>query len=123
MIPAENDPESEVVVGPERLDTLFSVLSHHRRRRLLLILSDATGEVPVDDLVDDLASREGTASGRSAPADRLERIRLSLEHQHLPKLAHAGLVEWDRDDDVVAATDEVLGAADLVEFAGDAGDR
>lgn len=84
------------------MDLLFSVLSHRRRRSVLQCL----GEDPtsVEDLARLVAEDEGTASGRSSGAPRSLHVRTSLEHQHLPKLAHAGLVEWDRETETVART-------------------
>jgi hypothetical protein len=88
--------------SPERVDLLFSVLSHRRRRSILRQLGDDPR--PVDELAQRVAADEGAASGRSAGSSQLLHVRTSLEHQHLPKLVHAGLVEWDRANDEVRRT-------------------
>lgn len=68
-------------------ETTFSLLADRQRRRILAFLSekdDRTSEV--SDLVDHLV-RESL--------DR-RRVTTTLHHVHLPKLADAGVVEYDR---------------------------
>lgn len=101
--------------GEERLDVLFDVLSHRRRRLTLRFLRDRGDATAVDALVSYLVSEEGTATERSAPAERRTRVRTALEHQHLPKLAHADLVEWDRTAGTLVPTDEVGHVAELLD--------
>jgi hypothetical protein len=117
MTPPDYRPGAERRYGPDRLDTLFDVMSHRRRRTALRYLRDAGGPVAVAELAHHIADREGAASGRSAPMDRYAAILTALEHQHLPKLAHADLVEWDRSADAVVATEEAVRADDLLTFA------
>jgi hypothetical protein len=82
--------------------TLFELLASRQRRRLLFLLCDAESvEVP-----DGLQSRSTAAmangdSSRSpnrAPSD----LAVELHHTHLPKLAAAELIEWDRSAEVVS---------------------
>jgi hypothetical protein len=81
--------------------TLFELLASRQRRRLLFLLCDAESvEVP-----DGLQSRsaatmtngDSSESRRTAPSD----LAVELHHTHLPKLAAAGLIEWDQSADVV----------------------
>jgi DNA-binding transcriptional ArsR family regulator len=100
--------------SPERIDTLFRVLSD-RRRRIVLRCLDGEGR-GVDELARRVAMVEGTASGRSAPDASLHHVRTALEHQHLPKLVHAGLVEWHRTEDRVELTADAAAVRPLLEF-------
>jgi hypothetical protein len=117
MAPLDDGGRASSGYGPDRLDTLFDVMSHRRRRTALRYLRDAGEPVPVLDLARHLADSEGAASGRSAPASRYDAMRTALEHQHLPKLAHADLVEWDRRADVVEATELAARADDIMTYA------
>lgn len=63
-------------------------------------LTSTVGATTVGDLADQIALREGEHT-----RDRYERIATSLVHVHLPKLAAAGVVRYDRDADAVVALD------------------
>jgi len=79
-------------IDVSRLDDYLRLLADERKRRLLRSLLDADGD-PV----------------ALSPDDPHERAR--LHHIHLPKLADAGLIDWDRRDHLVVrgpAFDEVV---------------
>lgn len=76
-------------------DELFSVLADDRRRQILQYLADHD-RTTVTDIVDSIAV-EADASTRA-------RIAVSLVHTHLPKLADAGVLEYDERTKSVVAT-------------------
>ena len=81
------------------LDDYLRLLADGQKRRLLQSLLDADGS-PVS----------------VASADAHERAR--LHHIHLPKLADAGLIDWDPRDDIVVrgpAFDEVVPLLEAIE--------
>lgn len=84
-------------------DDLFDALSHARRRFVLQHLRSSDRPVSVDDLSSELAAWEDDASSNHASG----RVALSLLHVHLPKLADAGLVEYDEQWRRVALADDV----------------
>lgn len=75
-------------------DALFELLASERRRAVLRRLDDGEEPVPVPELVAAVVARE--ASVEFTP-DQHERVAVSLEHVHLPKLHDAGVVEYDDD--------------------------
>mgnify|MGYP006272463715 CR=1 FL=1 len=80
--------------------TLFELLANRQRRRLLFLLCDAESvEVP-----DGLQSRSATAMANGDAADARQTVpnelAVELHHTHLPKLAAADLIEWDRSAEV-----------------------
>lgn len=91
-------------------DAVFGAVSDPRRRWLLKELPTDT---PVD--VEELARRcvesgvEGTGSGTAT--DR-RRVYLAFLHVHIPKLEDSNLVEYDREDRTVRATESVPAAID-----------
>jgi DNA-binding transcriptional ArsR family regulator len=71
------------------LDALFEVLADAKRRHVLAYLDECDGDVAtVTEVRDALADDD-------ASTDERERIATRLHHAHLPKLAAAGLVEFD----------------------------
>jgi DNA-binding transcriptional ArsR family regulator len=77
------------------LSRIFELLASDRRRCALGELRAAAPEaVAVDDLADRLREREPTAADR-------DRVRIALYHKTLPRLADAGVVDFDRRADVV----------------------
>ena len=79
------------------LDTAFDLLATERRRHALYCLREADDPVPLLELADRIAEREA-----DSPADDRERIAVSLGQVHLPKLADAGVVDFDSRDQYVA---------------------
>jgi hypothetical protein len=89
-------------------ETAFELLHDDHRRAVVEILSD---ESPISRhrLTDGLADRRAHVrrdpeTERHDPAIR-HRARVALHHDHLPRLADAGLAEYDGE--IVAATPEL----------------
>lgn len=82
----------------DQLSTVCEVLSHPVRRSLLCVLRE-TGRTTVERAASRLAD-PGPRGGVRADGDRLE---VALLHVHLPKMAAAGMVEYDHDAGTVAA--------------------
>lgn len=82
--------ERTATAGSSALDELFAQLSHPLRRRVLreLLAADPGAEL----------AREDLGGGPARP----ESDRLAMYHTHLPRLAGAGYIEWDRHRDTVA---------------------
>lgn len=83
------------------LDTVFEVLSDHRRRYVLYVLYRAEGgAMTVDRLVTRVSRMEGddrNLGGEPSP----ERIADDLRERQLPKLLDAGVVEYDDRSETV----------------------
>lgn len=109
----------EVPTGLDR-DELFRLLGHERRRRTIrYLLEDEEGTADVDVLAAALADEgdDGPATG----ADR-RRVATTLTHAHLPTLEAAGVVDYERDRNRVAATPLVVAFEPYLEPTPDAAD-
>lgn len=89
----------ETTVEEPTIDQVYDVLAHDERRAILDMLASGEGELDLDELVD-LAT---TWNGVSSLDEQHYTIR--LVHQHLPKMANAGLVAYDLDAGHVSITD------------------
>ena len=88
----ENENES-ADARPLSIDAILELLSERERRKLLEYLIEAEGDTAtveglIDYLVEDEATRTGEIPSRA-------RFKTSLYHIHLPKLADAGLLDYD----------------------------
>ena len=100
-----------VTGGPQ---PLFEVLAVRRRRIVLSVLAERELPIDIGTLGQAVAEHE-----RPAPNDRaVHHVRMSLHHAHLPKLADAGLVEYDWErgvvEEAVDELDSLLGSVDAV---------
>lgn len=82
---------------PEDLsfDDIVRSLSHPIRRAVLYHLCDQL-EATIEDLTAVVAERSRPPLPPEPSSDHQERVRVSLAHVHLPKLAAAGWVVYDR---------------------------
>lgn len=97
-------------------DELYEALSRERRRRILSVLAETEGPLGVDELARAVAARERDARPADLDEADVERVRVSLYHRHVPKLADAGLVVRDDEAGHVSLTalgERVRGAATL----------
>lgn len=89
-------------------ETAFEILNDECRRAVVEILRD---DSPVSRrrLTDRLAARgvgaHGNPEHRSPDPATRYRIHVTLHHDHLPRLADVGLIDYD--DETVAATPEL----------------
>jgi len=83
-------------MAPIDLDALLRLIADRRRRRLVELLRRRGDEqTTVDELVDRL-DRGGRPAATEPPRNRVE-LGIWVYHTQLPKLADAGLVEYDHD--------------------------
>jgi hypothetical protein len=94
----------EEPLDPESLDRLLSALSTEPNRRIVQYFLDSADEtVALDDLAGHVAEK----------ADRPpERVALRLHHAGLPKLADAGILEYDRRAQTARCLDHPVFAVD-----------
>lgn len=89
-------------------DEVFEVLAHRRRRYALRALRTAGGMLALADLAMEVARAEAEEEGTSYSSDRARRIRITLYHNHVPKMADADIVEFDEERNVVRLHGDLL---------------
>lgn len=80
-------------------DRVFDILSNPRRRFVLHYLSRHQDPVPLRELADEVARWE-TGEQTLNPQQR-KRVYVSLYQTHIPRLADAGMIEYDSDSGLV----------------------
>ena len=68
----------------------IDILSDRRRREILSVLAESRGQLELEELAGLLTPEE-----REDSVEEDDEMRISLHHVHLPKLANAGIVEYD----------------------------
>ena len=76
--------------------------ANERRRAVLAVLRAAATPLAMADLAADLVAREEGSAAEAPDYEAVQRCYVSLYHRHVPKLAAAGLVEFDADRRVVS---------------------
>lgn len=90
------------------LDVLLStservcrILANKRRRHLILYLTEQDTAVPLSRLAMELTSRTNDIPITEVTPSQQEQMRISLEHDHLPRLADYDLLSWSYGDDMI----------------------
>ena len=110
MSNTETTASLETLAARTGLETneLHGAFTSGRRRTTLSMLAGRSTPVDGVTIARAVAARETGTTPESVTPDRAEEVRTMLYHVHLPKLDEAGLIEYDRDDDVVTDYDDGL---------------
>lgn len=85
---------SDTVGNLASIDEILSALAAKRRRYVLYYLQEEE-TAALDDLARQLAAWETDRSPTEVSESAIERVRVQLYHDHLPKLAASHLIEFD----------------------------
>ncbi|UPV76686.1 hypothetical protein M0R89_21020 (plasmid) [Halorussus limi] len=83
------------------LTEMYGALADDRRRVILSILTDRTTAVDVATLARSVAARETGTSVGDVDEETVEQVRASIYHVHLPKLANAGIIQHNEEQQTV----------------------
>ncbi|APE95368.1 DUF7344 domain-containing protein [Halodesulfurarchaeum formicicum] len=76
-------------------DTAFSLLSNQRRRHVLCLLAERGEAVPLSDVATEIASRMNDVDPDKVEDADYRSVYVALYQNHVPRLAEAGVVEYD----------------------------
>ena len=97
---------------------LHRLLASRCRRQLLQLLYEDDGG-NIQELSARLASCERAGSAADSDEERRERIAISLIHNHLPRLADHGLVEYDQRSGDIVVTDRLDALEPVIQHLSD----
>lgn len=81
---------------------IFELLSADRRQQVLGYLDEKGGQADLGELAEHVASIECGCERASLSSQQRKRAYVGLYQCHLPKMADAGVVEYDEDRGTVA---------------------
>lgn len=87
-------------------DEALDLCRNQRRRIVLTVLAEEHGSLTVDDLTAAVLEHDHQTPATEVPDDVTARVRLSLYHEHLPKMASTGVVEYDPEQLLVEPTEQ-----------------
>lgn len=96
------------------------VLASPRRQLLLSHLFENDGEITLDEVSRKIAAAEADYGTRSIDADAVRRVYDTLYMTHVPVLIDHGVVEYDYEEGVLRATDDL---EELVGLSDDSGNE
>lgn len=85
-------------------DEIFEVLSNTRRRQVIFLLYNQSGQANLGDLAETIATVE---EGAEPTTEQYKRVYISLYQTHVPKLEDYGIVEYDSETKLLELTDSV----------------
>lgn len=90
--------------GPVTFDTVLDLCGDFHRRIVLGVLVSEQRTLTLQDLVKALVKHNHHIPSDEVSGEVLTRLHRSLYHLHIPKIAAAGLVEFDTERELVAVT-------------------
>lgn len=113
------DPYPELVPTDtsksETIDTIFTCLANPRRRLLIERVSESSGSVTVEGLLQHLLDREDGTPPATLSNDERTGLTVSLHHRHLPKMEEAGLIEVNHETNTIRESTHFDVATSLLE--------
>lgn len=97
---------------------VFDLLSNARRRFVLHYLNQQEGPIELRELADEVARWE--TGSESLTRKQRKRVYVSLYQTHIPRLADAGVVDYDPDTGLVELVDR---ARDIDRYISQPGDE
>lgn len=88
--------ESGAPETPLPKDVVFGLLSVQRRRRILAYLAEHDGESTLSDLAEHVASLENDKPVAALTSAERKRVYVCFYQSHLPKLADAGVIDYEQ---------------------------
>lgn len=89
-------------------DLVFDILSNTRRRMVLFYLREHSEPAAVQEIAERIAVLENDVPAAELSRQQQKRVYVSLYQTHLPKLASAGIIEYDDENGMVSLTSRAM---------------
>jgi len=98
---------SETEHEPLSQNEVYDLLSNARRRFVISHLRERGEPVDIMELSETVAAWENDVEPEELTDQQIKRVYVSLYQTHVPKLNQSGIVEYDKDEGLVALTSNV----------------
>ncbi|WP_123623615.1 hypothetical protein [Halorubrum sp. CSM-61] len=99
---------SLVVEAEMASDEVLSAMADERRRQVLAVISGESAPIDLSTLAERVADRLGSRGSKTESDQGIDRLSVALHHRHLPKMASAGLIDYDAESQTIQANKAVL---------------
>ncbi|KAB1194813.1 hypothetical protein GJR96_07075 [Haloferax sp. MBLA0076] len=90
---------------PIDFSSVLSLCQNQHRRIVLAVLTEEHRSFTLNDLTKTVLTYNHQTTSTEASEDAMTKVRLSLHHVHLPKLASGGLITYDPERQFVEPTE------------------
>ncbi|WP_154325987.1 MULTISPECIES: hypothetical protein [Haloferax] len=94
-----------VTEEPIDFNSVLSLCQNQTRRIVLAVLTEEHRSLTLNDLTKTVLTYNHQTTSTEASEDAMTKVRLSLHHVHLPKLASGGLITYDPERQFVEPTE------------------
>lgn len=101
MVGASGNDDTEWQRDVSDRSLVLELLTDEHRRHAVSCLASYEESIPVSELAADVAARKIDRPRTEIPPREIQQIAIGLHHNHVPKLADAGVVEYDRERGLV----------------------
>lgn len=118
MVGIDGKDEIEQRDDVDHRSLVFDLLADEHRRHAVAYLATCEESVTISELAAEIATRSSNRPRTAIPTQQTRSIMIDLHHKHVPKLAEAGVVEYDRECGLVELSEDdavVEGALSLAE--------
>lgn len=118
MVGTGGNDENERGDDVDHRSLVFDLLADEHRRHAIAYLATCEESVTISELAAEIATRISNRPRTAVSTQRTRSITIDLHHKHVPKLAEAGVVEYDRECGLVelsendAVVDDALSLAE-----------
>ncbi|SFB93446.1 hypothetical protein SAMN05444422_103124 [Halobiforma haloterrestris] len=81
--------------GPLAESEVFHILGNDRRRAIVQLLAEESGQIDVSDVANEIAATESDTT--PVPNNLYKSVYVSLQQTHLPQLEEDAVIEYDSD--------------------------
>ncbi|MFP9193776.1 DUF7344 domain-containing protein [Natronosalvus vescus] len=92
---------------PIEFDTILDLCRDQHRRIVLAVLAEEHRSLTLDDLSKAILKYNHQTPVTAASEEVLTEIRLTLYHEHIPKLESEGIIEYDTERQHVVPTKQL----------------
>lgn len=103
-----------IVIDAEgALDEVYGALANERRRHVLSVLVREPTPMNVGTLARQVTLQEACDHSKMVTEEVIAEVKISLHHNHLPKLADIGLITYDSEEKTVGGVNGTINLDDI----------